>query len=63
MTSTGTSIFGRSARKSVSQGGMHATAAWPLADAAVAMFAAGLNAWPLTRVPPGASATGRRRWC
>lgn len=61
MTSTGTSIFGRSAPKSVSQGGMHATAA--VADAAVAMFQLAWNAWSLTRVPPGTSAVGRRRWC
>jgi hypothetical protein len=61
MTSTGTSIFGRSARKSVSQGGMHATAA--AADAAVAMFQLAWNAWSLTRVPPSTSAVGRRSWC
>jgi len=40
---------------------MHATAA--VADAAVAMFQLAWNAWSLTRVPPGASAAGRRRWC
>jgi hypothetical protein len=40
---------------------MHATAA--AADAAVAMFQLAWNAWSLTRVPPGTSAVGRRRWC
>jgi hypothetical protein len=61
MTSTGKSIFGRSAREVGFPGGMHATAA--VADAAVAMFQLAWNAWSLTRVPPGTSAVGRRRWC
>jgi len=51
MTSTGTSIFGRSVREVGSRGGMHAIAA--VADAAVAMFQLAWNAWSLTRVPPG----------
>jgi hypothetical protein len=49
-TSTGTSILGRSSRKSVCQVVMHATAA--VADAAAAMFQLDWKAWWLTRVPP-----------
>ena len=49
-TSMGTSILARSARKSVSQVAMQATAA--AAEAAAAMFQLAWKAWSLTRVPP-----------
>ena len=48
-TSMGTSISGRSARKSVAQVGMQATAA--VADAVTARFQLACQAWSLTSVP------------
>jgi hypothetical protein len=48
-TSMGTSISGRSARKSVAQVPMQATAA--VAEAVTARFQLAWKAWSLTRVP------------
>jgi hypothetical protein len=53
MTSMGTSILGRSSRKSVAQVPMQATAA--VAEAVTARFQLACQAWSLTRVPRRAS--------
>ena len=53
MTSTGTSILGRSSRKSVVQVRMQATAA--AAEAVTARFQLACQAWSLTRVPRSVS--------